>query len=47
MKISRVSSCKYLGIMFVTGLTLHVDCGYVKKNLCCLSWLTVNILMSL
>jgi len=25
--IKWVSSCKYLGVMFVTGLTLHVDCG--------------------
>jgi len=30
--IKWVSSCKYLGVMFVTGLTLHVDCGYVKRK---------------
>jgi len=30
--IKWVSSCKYLGVMFVSGLTLPVDCGYVKRK---------------
>ena len=30
--IKWVSSCKYLGVTFVTGLTLHVDCGYMKRK---------------
>jgi len=28
----KISSCKHLGVMFVTGLTLHVDRGNVKRK---------------
>jgi len=27
-----VKSIKYLGIVLVAGISLHVDCGYIKKN---------------
>ena len=44
-EIKWVSSCKYLGVMFITDVTFHVDCGCVKRKF--YAWLTVNTLMSL
>jgi len=30
--IPRVKSIKYLGTVLVAGITLHVDCGYIKRK---------------
>ena len=30
--IPWVNSIKYLGIVLVAGISLHVDCGYIKRK---------------
>jgi len=30
--IPWVKSIKYLGIVLVAGISLHVDCGYIKRQ---------------
>jgi len=34
--IPWVKSIKYLGIVLVAGISLHVDCGYVKRKILCI-----------